>query len=92
MPLKMWRPNSEKRPASFRIWPPKHKVEIKFYVDSENFIKSIETLLISIVLNEINCADIANWDIGDSFHFCDYLTQNPELSRYSTDIHRECKI
>ena len=50
--------------AFFRIWPPnffkgltqnstlKLKVEIQFYVDSENFTKNIETLLSSIICNE----------------------------------------
>ena len=56
----------------FRIWPPiffkdliqnstpKLKVEIQFYVDSENFIKNIETLLSSIIFNKVNCLNIAN--------------------------------
>ena len=32
-------------------------------------MKNIETLLSSIVLNEINCAYIANWDMGDFGQF-----------------------
>ena len=58
--------------AFFRIWPPycfegltqnsvpKLEVKIQFYVDSENFMKNIETLLSFIVLDEINCMNIAN--------------------------------
>ena len=54
------------------IWPPiffkgliqnstpKLKVEIQFCVDSENFLKNIETLLSSIIFNEVNCLNIAN--------------------------------
>ena len=64
--------NSEKCPANFRIWRqiffkgliqnsiPKLKVEIQFYVDSENFMKNIEILLSSIIFNEVNCLEIAN--------------------------------
>ena len=39
---------------------PKLKVEMQFYVDSENFTKNYETLLNSIVLNKINFVNIAN--------------------------------
>ena len=38
----------------------KLKVEIQFYVDSENFMKNIETLLSFIIFNEVNCLNIAN--------------------------------
>ena len=38
-------------------YTPELKVEIRFYVDSENFMKNIETLLSYIVLNEINCVN-----------------------------------
>ena len=70
----------------FRIWPPnffkgltqnsirKLKVEIQFYVDPENFMKkNIETLSSSIIFNEVNCLNIANWDIWSILLiFCDY--------------------
>ena len=36
-------------------------------------MKNIETLLSSIVLKDINCVIIANWDIGDFVYFWDYL-------------------
>ena len=64
-------PNSEILRLFFRICPPnvlkgltqtstrKLKVKIQFCVDSENFMKKIETLLSSIILNEVNCLNIA---------------------------------
>ena len=36
------------------------KAEIIFYVDSENFMKNIETLLSSIIFNEVNCLNVTN--------------------------------
>ena len=54
---KIWRPNSEIWRAIFRIWPPKFfkgltqnsttklKVEIQFYVYSENFMKKYRNLI-----------------------------------------------
>ena len=42
-------------------------------------MKNIEALLSSIILNEINCLNIANWDMGDFGHFCDYITTEPTV-------------
>ena len=58
-------------------------------------MKTIETLLSSIFLNKINCLNIANWDM-DYGRFCSFFAiiwpQNPQLSIYWADIHRECEV
>ena len=54
----IWPPNIFKGLTQNSV--PKLKVEMRFYVDSENFIKNIETLLSFIVLSEISFTNIAN--------------------------------
>ena len=67
---KNWRPNSEICRAFFRIWPPNFLKgltqnsipKFRSKLNSTLILKNIGTLglLSSIVMNEINCVNIAN--------------------------------